>query len=127
MLVESLNGDVLPDVFEYVGIPTYTVASTYQFTATLSHANYEGSVLCTLKVKSVDVGGTLYTIEDALNVATSGNVIVKANTAFSSVVGYYNGSQYYTVIVEVFTDENGNEYEDILWEVWVYSEAELRN
>ena len=96
-LVETLNGVELNDVFEYVGIPTYTVASTYQFTATLSHVNYEGSVLCTYIIKSVDVGGTLYTIEDALNVATSGNVIVKANTAFSSVVGYYNGSQYYTV------------------------------
>ena len=97
LLVETLNGVELNDSFEYVGIPTYTVASTYQFTATLSHVNYEGSVLCTYIIKSVDVGGTLYTIEDALNVATSGNVIVKANTAFSSVVGYYNGSQYYTV------------------------------
>ena len=28
---------------------------------------------------------------------SSSRVIVKANTAFSSVVGYYNGSQYYTV------------------------------
>ena len=97
LLVETLNGVELADSFEYVGIPTYEVASTYQFTATLSHVNYEGSVLCTFIIKSVDVGGTLYTIEDALNVATSGNVIVKANTAFSSVVGYYNGSQYYTV------------------------------
>ena len=97
LLVETFNGVELNDSFEYVGIPTYTVASTYQFTATLSHVNYEGSVLCTFIIKSVDVGGTLYTIEDALNVATSGNVIVKANTAFSSVVGYYNGSQYYTV------------------------------
>ena len=97
LLTEKLNGVELNDSFEYVGIPTYTVASTYQFTATLSHVNYEGSVLCTFIIKSVDVGGTLYTIEDALNVATSGNVIVKANTAFSNLVGYYNGSQYYTV------------------------------
>lgn len=85
----------VPAVFE--GALEYTVSSTYQFTAVLVNDNYEGSALCTLKVKSVDVGGTLYTIEDALNMATSGNVIVKANTAFSSVVGYYNGSQYYTV------------------------------
>ncbi len=85
----------VPAVFE--GALEYTVSSTYQFTAVLVNDNYEGSALCTLKVKSVDVGGTLYTIEDALNVATSGNVIVKANTAFSSLVGYYNGSQYYTV------------------------------
>ena len=85
----------VPAVFE--GALEYTVASTYQFTAVLVNDNYEGSALCTLKVKSVDVGGTLYTIEDALNTATSGNVIVKANTAFSSLVGYYNGSQYYTV------------------------------
>ena len=96
-LTVSYNGTQLSGVFEFTGVPTYTVASTYQFTAVLSHQNYEGSVLCTFIIKSVDVGGTLYTIEDALNVATSGNAIVKANTAFSSVVGYYNGSQYYTV------------------------------
>ena len=85
----------VPAVFE--GALEYTIASTYQFTAVLVNDNYEGNALCTLKVKSVDVGGTLYTIEDALNTATSGNAIVKANTAFSSLVGYYNGSQYYTV------------------------------
>ncbi|MBR2485659.1 MAG: hypothetical protein IKB54_04810, partial [Clostridia bacterium] len=96
-LTVSYNGTQLVGVFEFTGVSSYTVASTYQFTAVLSHQNYEGSVLCTFIIKSVDVGGTLYTIEDALNVATSGNVIVKYNTAFSNVVGYYNGSQYYTV------------------------------
>ena len=96
-LTVSYNGTQLVGVFEFTGVSSYTVASTYQFTAVLSHQNYEGSVLCTFIIKSVDVGGTLYTIEEALNVATSGNVIVKANTAFSSVVGYYTGSQYYTV------------------------------
>ena len=96
-LTVSYNGTQLGGVFEFTGVPTYTVASTYQFTAVLSHQNYEGSVLCTFIIKSVDVGGTLYTIEDALNTATSGNVIVKYNTAFSNIAGYYNGSQYYTV------------------------------
>ena len=96
-LTVSYNGTQLGGVFEFTGVSSYPVASTYQFTAVLSHQNYEGSVLCTFIIKSVDVGGTLYTIEDALNVATSGNVIVKYDTAFSSVVGYYNGSQYYTV------------------------------
>lgn len=36
------------------------------------------------KLKSVDVGDTLYTIEDALALATTGNVIVKHDTAFAS-------------------------------------------
>lgn len=36
------------------------------------------------KLKSVGVGDTLYTIEDALEVATEGTVIVKHDTAFAS-------------------------------------------
>ena len=54
-----------------------------------------------LKYKSVDVGGTLYTVEDALNTASSGNVIVTTNTSFASqaevVSRYYNDTAYYTV------------------------------
>ena len=91
------NTSIAKNFASSAGTFTFNVASTYQFTVSLVNDNYEGSVLCTFIIKSVDVGGTLYTIEDALNVATSGNVIVKYNTAFSSVVGYYNGSQYYTV------------------------------
>lgn len=47
------------------------------------------------KLKSVDVGDTLYTIEDALALATTGNVIVKHDTAFASAKLSLN-SQVYT-------------------------------
>ena len=54
-----------------------------------------------IKYKSVDVGGTLYTAEDALNVATSGNVIVKSNTTFATsqevINTLYNDPKYYTI------------------------------
>ena len=54
-----------------------------------------------IKYKSVDVGGTLYTAEDALNTATSGNVIVKANTSFATsqeaIDKFYATDAYYTV------------------------------
>ena len=52
------------------------------------------------KLKSVDVGDTLYTIEDALALATTGNVIVKHDTAFASAktlskfAGLYSASNY---------------------------------
>lgn len=53
-----------------------------------------------LKVKSVGIGDTLYTIEDALNTASSGMVIVKYDTAFADASVKelaYNGDGYYTV------------------------------
>lgn len=53
-----------------------------------------------LKVKSVGIGDTLYTIEDALNTASSGTVIVKYDTAFADASVKelaYNGDGYYTV------------------------------
>ena len=54
-----------------------------------------------IKYKSVLVGSTLYTPEDALNKVTSGNATVRANTNFASqqevINRYYNGSAYYTV------------------------------
>ena len=57
-----------------------------------------------LKVKSVDVGGTLYTIEDALVAAANGDkvVIVTKDTAFASAevkeqFNLYVGEGYYTV------------------------------
>ena len=53
-----------------------------------------------LKYKTVDVGGTLYTIEDAL--ATGGNATVKADTSFAGKniadqVGYTQSDGNYTV------------------------------
>lgn len=54
-----------------------------------------------IKYKSVLVGSTLYTPEDALSAATSGNATVRANTSFATeqavISRYYNGSAYYTV------------------------------
>lgn len=53
-----------------------------------------------LKVKSVGIGNTLYTIEDALNTASSDTVIVKYDTAFADASVKelaYNGDGYYTV------------------------------
>lgn len=55
-----------------------------------------------LKVKSVSIGdtSTLYTIEDALNTASSDTVIVKYDTAFADASVKelaYNGDGYYTV------------------------------
>ena len=53
-----------------------------------------------LKVKSVGIGNTLYTIEDALNTASSDTVIVKYDTAFADASVKelaYNDDGYYTV------------------------------
>ncbi len=88
---------------------TYTVT----FTANAGNDYYvvvfgedkTSSAATWLKVKSVDVGGTLYTIEDALNAAANGNdkvVIVTKDTAFASAevkeqFNLYDGEGYYTV------------------------------
>ncbi len=98
-IVVKYNGT--PITVQFGATPkTESVASTYQYTLTVSDDNYQGSATATLKVKSVDVGGTLYTIEDALNTASSGTAIVKANTVFSTT-NYYknlaNSASYYTV------------------------------
>ena len=92
-----------------------TVGSTYTVTFTSNAGNDyyvvvfgEGktsSAATWLKVKSVDVGGTLYTIEDALFAAANGNdkvVIVTKDTAFASAevkeqFNLYDGEGYYTV------------------------------
>ena len=57
------------------------------------------------KLKSVDVGGTLYTIEDALMTASQGMITVKHDTSFAapevkntfSAEGLYVGDAYYEV------------------------------
>ncbi len=56
-----------------------------------------------VKYRSVEVGGKngLFTLEDALNTATSGAVIVRANTSFAQDAEVrntlYNSTSYYTV------------------------------
>lgn len=81
-----------------------THLTTMTFTSTnfkLNTADGSQVVSFFIKYKSVLVGSTLYTPEDALNTATSGTAIVKANTSFATqpevISRYYNGSSYYTV------------------------------
>ena len=81
-----------------------THLTTMTFTSTnfkLNTADGSQDVNFFIKYKSVLVGNTLYTPEDALNTATSGTAIVKANTSFATqpevISRYYNGSSYYTV------------------------------
>ena len=103
------------------GLPTmtdekidYTVGGTYLLTYTI---NFTENDYCELeedidvfyayfKLKSVDVGGTLYTLEDALNVAQSGLVTVKYDTVMASnevkeMFGLYSGTGYFTVKSDV--------------------------
>lgn len=75
----------------------YTTGGTYavRYTLTKTEDDYyafafekagDGEYFAPFKLKSVKLGDTLYTIEDALAKAVSGNtVIVTANTAFASV------------------------------------------
>ena len=54
-----------------------------------------------VKYQSVLVGSTYYTPEDAINIASSGSIIVKTNTTFAAqqevVERYYNSTAYYTL------------------------------
>ncbi len=112
--------DITPKIYyQDMVVPTahYTLTFTkgYEFTPGtyktvmyFSADNYQmesDSVTYYVKYKSVKIGAngkTLYTIEDALNIATSGNiVIVTTDTNFgerSEVGAYlYNSDSYYTV------------------------------
>ncbi len=78
--------------------------TTMTFTSTnyaLNTSDGSQTVNYFIKYKSVLVGDTLYTPEDALNTATSGTAIVKANTTFASqqevISRYYSSNAYYTV------------------------------
>ncbi len=88
------------------------IGSTYLSTFTLpavmqdyyEFSTGEISVDIVFKIKSVDVGGTLYTIEDALETAQNGTVTVKHDTAFATQdiadrAGYKDGC--YTVKANV--------------------------
>ena len=93
----------------------YTTGGTYavRYTLTKTEDDYyafafenagDGEYFAPFKLKSVKLGDTLYTIEDALAKAVSGNtVIVTANTAFASadtlslLNGVYSAGGHYTV------------------------------
>lgn len=93
----------------------YATGGTYavRYTLTKTEDDYyafafenagDGEYFAPFKLKSVKLGDTLYTIEDALAKAVSGNtVIVTANTAFASadtlslLNGVYSAGGHYTV------------------------------
>ena len=102
------------DANDAEGANVNTVGGTYKVDFTMDEAVaesleyyepvFEGGAktfTAYLKVKSVGIGDTLYTIEDALNTASSGNtVIVKYDTAFADASVKklaYNDDGYYTV------------------------------
>lgn len=80
----------------------FSAAGTHKTTATLAADNFALSDnVVYVKVKGVKVGSTYYTIEDALNVATSGQTIFVLNdTAFATqeIAGVlYNDVKFKTV------------------------------
>lgn len=80
----------------------FSAAGTHKTTATLTADNFALSDnVVYVKVKGVKVGSTYYTIEDALNVATSGQTIFVLNdTAFATqeIAGVlYNDVKFKTV------------------------------
>lgn len=102
------------DANDAEGANVNTVGGTYKVDFTMDEAVagsleyyepvFEGGAktfTAYLKVKSVSIGDTHYTIEDALNTASSGNtVIVKYDTAFADASVKelaYNDDGYYTV------------------------------
>ncbi len=101
------------DANDAEGVNVNTVGGTYKVDFTMDEAVaesldyyepvFEGGAetfTAYLKVKSVGIGDTLYTIEDALKNASSGTVIVKYDTAFADASVKelaYNDDGYYTV------------------------------
>ena len=101
------------DANDAEGVNVNTVGGTYKVDFTIDEAVaesldyyepvFEGGAetfTAYLKVKSVGIGDTLYTIEDALKNASSGTVIVKYDTAFADASVKelaYNDDGYYTV------------------------------
>ena len=78
----------------------FSVGDTHRITIKVvdeSLGNYGEEYDIYLKIKTVDWNGTLYTIEDALNKADSGQIVVKANTNFTTAAGVYVGESYYTL------------------------------
>ena len=78
----------------------FSVGDTHRITIKVvdeSLGNYGEEYDIYLKIKTVDWNGTLYTIEDALKSANSGQIVVKANTNFTTEEGVYAGTEYYTL------------------------------
>ena len=83
----------------------FTSAGTFRTDVSLTATNYmfaggEASKTCYVKTKGVKIGNTLYTIEDALNAATSGTITVefKGVSFADSVNGAcYGNDAYYTL------------------------------
>ncbi len=76
------------------------VGDTYVITATLDDQNVtcdDPSVDVTVKITSVEWNGNNYTIEEALNLADSGQIVVKDDTNFTTAAGVYVGESYYTL------------------------------
>ncbi|MEG1510048.1 MAG: MBG domain-containing protein, partial [Clostridia bacterium] len=79
----------------------FTVANTYKTTITIKSDLYQADdVTVFVKICAVLFNGTYYTIEDAINTANSGTIVVKFNTTFADTeianVCYPNTS-YYTI------------------------------
>ncbi len=85
--------------FNYTNGNSFTAAGTYKTSVTITSDNFRVNATdCYMKVKGVLFGGSYYTIEDALNTASSGTVIVTTDTSFASIDNScYNGSGYYTI------------------------------
>ena len=77
-------------------------AGTFRTRVTMEAQNYDlpEDTYLYVKVKGVRVGNSYYTIEDAINVATSGTIFVANDTAFASseiTSVLYNDAKYHTV------------------------------
>lgn len=82
--------------------PTFNVGGTYLVTVTITSENWElDSNTLIVKIRSVKIGTVMYTIEDAIHTASSGTIIVVANTQFATdatvKATYYNADSYYTI------------------------------
>lgn len=83
-------------------VESFDKAGTFKTTASLTHDCYQSdSVIVYVKLKGVLVGTSYYTIEDAFNIATSGNITVKYDTQFTGDLeirnALYNNDSYYTL------------------------------
>lgn len=92
---------------------TTLIGNTYKAMITLNSPNFrldssQSNFYELLKYKTVDYNGTFYTIEDALNNASSGTITVKYDTSFTSLtsdmikdryssISLYDGESYRTI------------------------------
>lgn len=80
--------------------PDVSYGTTYAVTYTLEENDFYTADAKTVyvKVKSVSYNNVLYTVEDALNAASGGTIVVTADTAFADpAYGVYRGAGYYTL------------------------------